>query len=199
MPITLSEIRSHCEQLGFKVTVPPGQSVELGIRFSTHSYIDADGDHSLLLICKLADDGTYLEVFAPNALNSSKCKYKAALFSAMLYVNFMTRYLQLEHDVEDGEIRASVDFPVADGTVTKEQLEIMIRVIALCLEEYYPVLKHAMETGKIDFSLSWQPPSSTPAPPPSVPPELQALLDKVGGLDKLEALVESQRMNGKKP
>ena len=43
------------------------------------------------------------------------------------------------------------------------------------------------------------PPSSEPAPSPALPPELQALLDKVGGLDKLEALVESQRKDGTKP
>jgi len=198
MPITLAQIASHCDSLGLKTTIPPDQSVELGIRFGTRSYIDSDGDHSLLIICKLDEDGRYLEVYAPQALNSSKCKYKAALFSCMLHITFMTRHLQLEHDPEDGEVRFAIDLPVADGTVTAEQLEIMIRFIVICLEEYYPVLKHAMETGKIDYSLRWQPASEEPAPPPSLPPELQALLDQVGGLDKLEALVEAQRKEGKK-
>ncbi len=199
MPITLSEIQSHCEALGYKAMVPPDQDVELGLRFATRSYVNGDGDHSLLIVCRLDDDGSYLEVYAPNALNTSNCKYKAASFACMLQLTFLTRHLQLEHDPEDGEVRFAIDFPVADGSVTQSQFEMMLRCIIICLEEYYPVFKHAMETGKVDHSLRWQPPSSEPAPSPALPPELQALLDKVGGLDKLEALVESQRKDGTKP
>lgn len=200
MAITLKEIIAHVESLGF--TYMPGlrEESEIGLRFGTDSYVDSDGDHSLLIVCALSEEGRYLEVFAPSAYTTANCKYKAAMFACMLQAAFMTKHLQLEHDPEDGEVRLAVDMPVADGTVTAEQLRAMIFTIILSLEEFHPVFVHAMTTGKVDFGLCWKrkpQPSAPAAAEPALSPDLQELISKVGGLDNLEALVAAQRSKGR--
>lgn len=193
MPITIPELIAHTEELGFKIIVPPDRDTDFGLRFATSSYLNPEGEHSLLLICQVADDGRYLEVFAPGALNAASCKYKGALFATMVQLSFMTKHLQIEHDPSDGEIRLAVDLPVVDGTVTARQLSAMIHCLIHCLEEYYPVLRHAMDTGRIDFGRAWKPPEAPATEPPPIPPELQALIDKAGGIENLEAIVDGHR------
>jgi hypothetical protein len=197
MPTNLSELKSHCEALGLEIMVPANQDSEFGIRFSTSSYVNPEGEPSLLMICRLEDNGEYLELFAPNALDSSGCKYKAALFSCMLYLALRTRHLQVEHNPEDGEARFAIDMLVADGAVTKAQLDGMISCLTVLLERYYPVFRHAMDTGKIDLNLAWKPQLAAAESNDAPSPDLQALIDQVGGIDKLEALVKASRAGGR--
>jgi hypothetical protein len=188
MAITLKEIIAHVESLGFKHMPGLRENSEIGLRFATESYVNTDGDHSLLIVCAISDEGRYLEVFAPAAYTTANCKYKAAMFACMLKAAFMTKHLQLEHDPDDGEVRLAVDMPVLDGTVTADQLCALIFAITLSLESFHPVFAHAMSTGKVE----------APAPAaPTLSPELQELISKVGGLDNLEALVATERSKGR--
>jgi hypothetical protein len=54
--------------------IAPGQALELGHRFETRSYVDSNGDPSLLLACRIEEDGSFLEIFPPNALSSASCR-----------------------------------------------------------------------------------------------------------------------------
>jgi hypothetical protein len=197
MPITLKEVLCHLEEIGYKVMVPEDQDSECGLRFATQSYTDPSGDRSLLIICKLSERGEYFEVFAPAAYSTQDCKFKTALFAAMLQVAYMTKHLQLEHDSTDGEVRFAIDFPVCDGTVTTRQLYAMVRCITQALEEYHPVFVHAMQTGKVDMDLAWRPEEPKQEAPqqakPPIPPELAALLEKCGGVEGVERLLADQR------
>ena len=139
MAITLKEIIAHVESLGFKHMPGPRENSEICLRFATESYVNTDGDHSLLIVCAISDEGRYLEVFAPAAYTTANCKYKAAMFACMLKAAFMTKHLQLEHDPDDGEVRLAVDMPVLDGTVTADQLCALILAITLSLESFHPV------------------------------------------------------------
>jgi len=199
MPLTFAQLRSSLEGLGFHIMVPAGQDLECGMQFETRSYTDTDGDHSLLLVCRLEEQGAYLEVYAPNAYSTVDCKYKAALFACMLQISLQTKHLQLEHDASDGEVRFSVDMPVCDGTVTPLQLQALVFCLIRSLEEFHPVLRHAMTTGKIDFGLRWAPPAqrTSSSDTPAIAPELQELIERVGGLDNLEALIVAERAKGR--
>ena len=92
MAITLKEIIAHVESLGFKHMPGPRENSEICLRFETESYVDTDGDHSLLIVCAISDEGRYLEVFAPAAYTTANCKYKAAMFACMLKAAFMTKH-----------------------------------------------------------------------------------------------------------
>lgn len=157
MPVTIGQIKKHLDTLGVKYMNAQGDEPECAMRFATSSYADRDGNHSLLVVCRLGDEGQYLELYTPNALNTSDCRYKSALFSAMLQLSLMTKHVQLEHDPDDGEIRFAIDYPVCDGTVTAKQLDRMLFVLIGVLEQYFPVLRCAMDTGKIDWTKRWKP------------------------------------------
>jgi len=158
MPITRSELVSLCKSLGLNPSVPEGDDSELGLFFETQSFVNREGENAALIICRTLYNGEYVAAVAPDALNTTECKYKGALFAAMAEIGLRTKYVQLVHDPSDGEIRLEVEVPVVDGTLTANQLEVMIYSVLGNLETFYPVLKHAMETGKIDFSRSWNPP-----------------------------------------
>jgi hypothetical protein len=208
MPITIDEIKRHLDQLGVRHQTPdPAESGvhACGAYFTTESYVDTEGDHALLVMFAVSEDGDYLEVYAPMAMDASSCKHKGALFGAMLHVAFMTKHVQLEYDADDGEVRFAIDLPVCDGTVTTEQVSCMTHVLVRMLEQYYPVFKLAMDTGKVDFSKRWAPEAreeaeeeAATAEADSEPIDLEALVESMGGIDKLEEALRELRSQGGK-
>jgi hypothetical protein len=203
MTVTLDQIKQHLDELGMRHMVPESKELarlQCAARFATQSYADSDGDHSLLVIFAISEDGEYLEVFSPMAMDASNCKHKGALFAAMLQVAFMTKHVQLEYDADDGEIRFAVDIPVCDGVVTPMQLSCIVHMLVGVMEEYYPVFKHAMETGKVDFSKRWEPESDADEEAGSDDAgdtaKLEALIESMGGIDKLEEALRAMRARG---
>lgn len=200
MPITIPEVVRHLESIGYKVQHSPDRPDECGMYFATDSYVNSDGEKSLLLVCRVDPEGNYLEIVTPGAYDSRRSKYKAAFFAAMLHLAFLSRHVQMEHDPSDGEIRFSVDVPVLDGTLTQNQVHALVVCLLRVCEEFHPVLVHAMETGRIEFERRWAPkphPDSGAAPaPPSLPPELADLIGRMGGIEKLEALLAQHRTEG---
>jgi hypothetical protein len=197
MPITRSEVVEHLRQIGLGFHLPPGHEQDCLVEFSTQSYVNVRGDRSLLLVIQTQQDGGYLEVFAPMAYRSADSKFRLALFAAMLEVAYLTKHVQIEHDPEDGEIRFATDMPVFDGAVTAMQLNAMVRCLVMTMEEFHPVFAHAMATGKVDMSRRWKrlsessSPDSDPAPP--MVPELARLIEKLGSIEEVEALVAQHR------
>jgi hypothetical protein len=191
MPITHPELVEKLKSLELNVMVPPDQAVEAGIRFETDRYRNSEGAASLLVVCRIGEDGEYLEIFAPRAYEARNCRFKGALFAALLEVSFRTKSVQAEYDPSDGEIRFACDFPVEDATVTPRQLLRLLRNLLGVIEDFHPVLHHAFETGKVDMSRLPKP--STESPPP---PELLGLLEELGGIDELKRIVSERRGQG---
>lgn len=98
------------------------------------------------------------------ACNLQDCKYKAAVLSVLTQIAFPTRGLRCESDPEDGEVRHAVDSWVLDNTLTQSQLDVMARIIIELLEEYDPVVRLAIETGRVDLSLANKPEPAPEAP-----------------------------------
>jgi len=189
MPISIEELKVHLRALGHEPIERPDapQSVVLG--FNSSVYRDAEGDSRVFLVCSVSEEGDYLEISAPRAYSAQGCKFKGALFAAMLEMSFRTQFLQFEYDSADGEVRLSADLPVEDGTVTPKQIDRMIGALAFGLETFDPVIRHAMATGRVDFSLAS---GTTPDEPPRLPAEIQELLTRAGGLENLRRLVEEK-------
>lgn len=206
MPVTIDQLKQHLDTLELRHMTPDSEEfarLQCAARFGTRSYVDTGGDGSLLVIFAVSEDGEYLEVFAPMAMDASSCKHKGALFAAMLHVAFLTKHVQLEYDADDGEIRFAVDIPVCDGEVTAMQISCMIHMLVGVLEEYYPVFKHAMDTGKVDFTKRWTPDDGeggeSEGADAAVSADFEALVESMGGIDKLEeALKELRARGGKK-
>lgn len=197
MPITLPELAAHFQAIGFKHKVEPEHN-RLVLGFGTSHHVDLEGDKHVWVFVSIAAEGQYVEVVIPRAYNLANCKYKGATLAALAEIAFRTRSLQCEYDPQDGEVRYSVDAWVLDNTLTRAQLEMMVRIVVELLEEHEPVVRCAMETGKVDFGLAVKPASeSSEGAPAALPPEIAELIAKAGGLDALRAAVEQAQSRGR--
>lgn len=199
MPTSIPEVMRHFEGIGCEVMLAPDREDECGLSLQTDSYVHPGGEKILFIACRVEDEGRYLELFVPSVYRSRDCRYRSAFFAALMQVSLMTKYLQVEHDPADGEVRFSVDLPVMDATLTREQLHVMTTCLYQVCEQYHPVLVHAMETGKVDFGRRWSPEAAVPpielAKPP-LPPELVELIAKMGGIAAVESLLARHRPTG---
>jgi hypothetical protein len=59
----------------------------------------------------------------------------------------MTKMIQFEYDIDDGEIWAIIEFPLEDALLTKNQLMRCIRGITGILEEYHEMITDAINDG----------------------------------------------------
>lgn len=189
MSISLLELAAHVEALGWKHEIDSESScIVLG--FSLNNHVDLDGEKHVEIFLELAAEGRYFRVVMPRLYNLANCKFKGATLAALAELAFRTRSLQCEYDSSDGEVRFSVDIWLLDNTLTKDQLEMMVRIGVDLLEEFEPVVRCAMETGRVDFSLAAKPQEVVEGTPPPLPPEIAELLARAGGLEGLRAAVE---------
>lgn len=159
MTITLDELMKHCETMGFSPEVESGvANPTFSLRFDTECYVDEEyDDKEVVVVVQTLYDGECVLVIAPDVVNVKNCKFKGALFAVMAEMSAFTRYLQLTYHRESGAINFEVEIPVMDGTVTAKQFYQAVVCVVVHLDMYYPVIKHAMDTGKIDWDLKYTP------------------------------------------
>lgn len=191
MPITHAELIEKLKSLELNIMVPPDQTVEAGIRFTTERYRNSEGELSILVVCRIGEGGEYLELYVPSAYNARNCRFKGGLFAALLELSWRTKSVQAEYDPADGEIRFASDLPVEDAIVTPRQLQRLLYTLVGVVEDFHPVLSHVFETGKIDMALLPKPETGSEGSP-----ELLGLLEELGGIDELKRIVSERRGKG---
>lgn len=197
MPITLPEVAAHLESIGWKHRIDTERQRAV-MSFGTEHYVDLEGDKSVWVFLEIEAKGAYVQVVLPKLYNLTDCKFKGATLAALAEIAFRTRSLQCEYDSSDGEVRYSVDTWVLDNTLTETQVEWMVRIAVDLLEEYDPVVRCAMQTGRVDFSLAVprQAPSEGEGSPAPLPPEVAELIKRAGGIEGLRALLDRQSGGG---
>ncbi len=154
MPTTAKEVVNHLTDIGFEFRQdpdPPFGPSDTRLSLGTFHYVAPDDERALLVVVRLDEEGRFLSVFAPLAL---RCEgpFAPALLRACLMVQWTTKMVQFEYDDEDGEIRPVIEFPIEDGTLTREQLERCVRGLAQVVDVYYPSLRRALETGLVEIA-----------------------------------------------
>jgi hypothetical protein len=157
MPVTIEIIKQHLNTIGLNFGVSDEDPNSVGIWLDTDNYVNSEGKRSILVICDLAEDGEYLEVYSPMVENLNACRFKGAALAAMAEVCFRTKHTQLEYDPRDGEVRIAADLPVCDSVVTAKQLFHLMQNVVMVMDAYQPVIRHAMETGQVDMGKTWKP------------------------------------------
>jgi hypothetical protein len=116
--------------------------------FATDLYQDSDGDNSVNIILRLDEDGELLRVQAPMAYRMPKdatAETQAAVLRTINQLNWESKILQVEMDLEDGEIRLGVDFPLEDGQPTEKQVSRLVRMIPSIIDQAHLHLRDALE------------------------------------------------------
>lgn len=116
--------------------------------FATDLYTDEDGDHGVNIMIRLEEDGELLRIQTPMAYRMPKDaspETQAAVLRTINQLNWESKIIQVEMDLEDGEIRFGVDFPLEDGQPTEKQVVRMVRLIPSLIDLAHLPLRDALE------------------------------------------------------
>lgn len=115
MAVTLQQIANYLEQRNLRYQLQPEHGRIL-------TGVTADHADYLLIVVQLDEDGEFFKLFAPDVLAGVKeHRYKEAILQTLLSISWETKMLQWEYDPVDGEIRAMIEFPLEDSTLTEKQ------------------------------------------------------------------------------
>jgi hypothetical protein len=138
MGITLDQIATYLAPQGLAYQVQEDKSRIL-IRLALESA------QNFLVVIQLDEDGRFFKLFAPEVLAGVKDHpHKTAILQTMLSISWETKMLQWEYDPSDGEIRAIIEFPLEDSTLTAQQFDGLVEIVG---DWALPRLHAVMETG----------------------------------------------------
>lgn len=143
MAATLEQIAGYLDKKEWKYRID-----EAGCRILTGVY--GENLEDFLIVIQLDEEGEFFEMFAPRVLSGVKDHpYKAAILQTMLAISWETKMLQWEYDPSDGEIRAIIEFPLEDSTLTERQFNRCLHSLVELVDELaLPRLNAVMETGE---------------------------------------------------
>ncbi|XFA73096.1 hypothetical protein RYO59_001334 [Thermosynechococcaceae cyanobacterium Okahandja] len=139
MAIALSRIAEYLRrhQLNFKLNA------------DTHQIITGvNGDHleRFIVIIELDEEGEFFKLYAPNLLPGIKHhRFKDAILQTLLCISWQTKMLQWEYDPSDGEVRAIIEFPVEDGTLTERQFFRCLGALVEIVDTTVPRLRQIVQ------------------------------------------------------
>ncbi len=145
MPSTISEISTLLDSADIRHQL---KNDVIRTSFATDLYTDEDGDHGVNIMIRLEEDGELLRVQTPMAYRMPKDaspETQAAVLRTLNQLNWESKIIQVEMDLEDGEIRFGVDFPLEDGQPTEKQLTRMVRLIPSLIDLAHLPLRDALE------------------------------------------------------
>ncbi|MGE5658138.1 MAG: hypothetical protein ACM37W_16165 [Actinomycetota bacterium] len=143
MSVTLQEIACYLDNQEWDYQIDEENSRIL-------TAVQADNVENFVIVIQLDEDGDFFKIFAPQVISGvSDHPYKPAILQTMLCISWETKMLQWEYDPSDGEIRAIIEFPLEDSTLTERQFNRCLRGLIHIVDEVaIPRLQAVMETGK---------------------------------------------------
>jgi hypothetical protein len=96
------------------------------------------------------------------------------------------KLIRFDLDADTWDFQPNIEIPLEKAPMCAEQLHRAIVGIMLVIRRYDPVIRHAMETGEVDFDLINE--EELPTPPADVTRILD-LANDAGGLDAIERLL----------
>ena len=121
--------------------------------FGTQKYIDEDGDYHLKMVVSLEEEGEFFKVYSPGCYRYAGEEHRLAILQTLLMVSWRSKMVQFEYDELDGEIRAVIEYPLEDSSLTERQLMRSVIALVQIIDHYHPVISLALAEGNIDFSL----------------------------------------------
>ena len=128
-----------------------GQGGYRYVRDEQHELVTIPFDHErvgkLVAMVTLEEDGAFLKIFSPKLFTYLDGPHKLPLMQTLLLISWETKMLQWEYDPSDGEIRATIEFPLEDAVLTRRQFDRAFGSLLQMIELFHPRLKAVIETG----------------------------------------------------
>jgi len=142
MAITIHKVAEYLDNRGCKYRLDAADRITIKIQ--------ADHLVDFTIVVQLDDDGEFFKLFAPEVLAGvNEHPYKDAILETMLCISWETKMLQWEYDPCDGEIRAIIELPLEDGTLTERQFYRCLNGLVELVDDFaMPRLQAVMATGR---------------------------------------------------
>lgn len=115
------------------------------------SYRDPEGDPTIVVAARLSDDGEYVGFFTPEIYNLRGSQHAGAAMRVMLGACWRTGAVQFEVDEQDGEVRATAEYILADGTLTVQQVRKTCVQLLGVTDVFHECICRALGTGEVGF------------------------------------------------
>lgn len=108
--------------------------------FATDSYINKEGDKSLLVAISYADkERLCIQTPSMYVFDLNKTDY-SLIAMVIVWYQFEYKFLSMSLDPEDGELKISIDLPLGQGTLHHSQIGSIVSFILQFSEETYSEL-----------------------------------------------------------
>lgn len=143
MGTTLPQIAQYLDERAWKYKLDEeNERIITGVK--------AENVENFWIFINLKENSEYFQMVAPELLTGIKDHiYKGVLFQTLLALSWETKMVRWEYNLLDGEVRASIDFPLEDGILTQRQFDRCLdSLIRLVDELAVPRLKTVLEIGE---------------------------------------------------
>ncbi|MEO0376036.1 MAG: hypothetical protein AAF329_15735 [Cyanobacteria bacterium P01_A01_bin.17] len=142
MGATLQQIAGYLESRGLDYQVQSD-------KFRILTYIAGENKDSLLIVVQLDEEGGFFKLFMPEVITGVQDHpHKAQILQTMLVISWETKMLQWEYDPMYGEIRAIIEFPLEDATLTERQFDRCFNGLVEMVDVWaIPRLQEVLATG----------------------------------------------------
>lgn len=185
MATTFAELKHFLEEVGLNYDAHEEHHI-IAVGFSGEpddtSYRDEDDDPHIQLLVRLAEHGEFVAVVVPQAWKIGDCKHRAAVCEAVTRIQGRMKLIRFDLD-DEGHLQPNIEIPLERAPMCTEQLHRAISGLLMVVRHFDPVIRHAMDTGKVDLSLA-----KAPTPPENIA-EILELGESAGGLDAIERLL----------
>jgi len=145
MAIDFNTIENYMKEAGLKFTFHDDY---IHTTFATDVYRNQEDNPALYIIVRLEEEGEYFKLIAPNLYRlPADMPQSGTLFRVLLGICWRTKLIKFEYDETDGEIRAIIEFPLEDGSLTQKQFLRCLNGMVQILDEYHLAIESALEGG----------------------------------------------------
>ena len=152
MAITKQFILSLLEEAGLHYEVHE-QTGEPIVLFRSSSYVNQNGNNIIMIVIQLSESGEYIKFFLPCAYYVSSDETAYAALKTFASISWQIKMVDFELDVNDGEIRPTIDFPIEDGTLTANQVLRSCQTLAQVIDGLDPFIRHAIRFEEVHEDL----------------------------------------------
>lgn len=142
MGATLQQLAGYIESRGLAYQIQEDKD-----RILTHA--EGENKDDLLIVAQLDEEGDFFKLFMPEVLTGVQDHpHKAQILQTMLVISWETKMLQWEYDPMYGEIRAIIEFPLEDATLTQRQFDRCFSGLVEMVDSWaIPRLQEVLVTG----------------------------------------------------
>jgi hypothetical protein len=143
MSVNLQQIATYLDNQGLKYSLNEADAQIM-------TGVESSSVEQFLIVIQLDEKGEFLKLFAPEILAGVKThRYKEAILETMLTISWETKMLQWEYDPSDGEVRAMIEFPIEDSTLTERQFFRCLSGLVETVDNIaMPRLQKVMDSGR---------------------------------------------------